>query len=238
MTYFNAVYRANFCLRFARGWSDYFKWLWEVATYFRERKCFRSIPPLGELDRKLVGRRTAVSENLSNITYTFELGHDKGRDDGLNVTWRTFRIDSLVPFLLRLGIPKDCGFVVSVDLLLRVDVTAQQARMAANELQILLNQQLNEELGRNKQFLGLFVSTGDQETETGMVLRVALAYRRQSSLDAWFAQALAPYCLSDILTDFTGSLTASLTPLDLVDDNYANLDARLTAKVRDCEGEW
>eukprot|EP01041_Mallomonas_annulata_P009657 gene9657-20083_t len=207
------------------------KWFWDLGTLFRERRCFRSIPELGEHDRKMVGKHTVASDNTTTLTFTAEVGRDPRKDDGLNITWTTVRMEHPITFLASLGLPKDCGSAFTIDFLLRSDVKPNEAKLAATELKSFLTHQLSDELTHNKQFRGLFVSTDTRETEIGTVIRVGIAYRRLSTIDAWFEQTLAPYCLSDILTAFSGSITASDSPADLLDSTYTSIDNQLSGQM-------
>jgi len=186
---------------------------------------------LDDKDQKQVGKNSGAADNTTNWSAIVEVGNDAGKDEGFTMSWYTAYLDNPIPSLVRLGIPKDCGLVFSVDFLLRSGVKAEDAKLAAEAMKDFLNHQFQAELTRNQQYRSLFVTTEFLGNDIGNIIRLAVAYRRQSTVDAWLEQALAPIFLGDVLTSWSGLLCTSITPMDLLDSAYANIDSQLTAKI-------
>jgi len=217
--------------RIVRQCTDVARWAWDLATFFRERRCFKSMLALDDKDQKQVGKNSGAADNTTNWSAIVEVGNDAGKDEGFTMSWYTAYLDNPIPSLVRLGIPKDCGLVFSVDFLLRSGVKAEDAKLAAEAMKDFLNHQFQAELTRNQQYRSLFVTTEFLGNDIGNIIRLAVAYRRQSTVDAWLEQALAPIFLGDVLTSWSGLLCTSITPMDLLDSAYANIDSQLTAKI-------
>ena len=208
------------------------KTIWDFGTFFRERLVFRSIPPLPESSSKTMGRRAIDVKNSLAMSLSVDVGTEGGRDDGINISWKLSRVDNVLAYLTRLGLPKDSGTSIAMDLQLREGVSPADSRIAALALKDLLTHQFSDELASNPQFRGLFVFLVTAETGGPPIIRVALTYKRHTSWDSWLAHSLTPFTLSDLLTDFSGQLSTSVTLTDISEMTYTCLDDHLFARVR------
>lgn len=200
-----------------RHFYNFSSYIWEAGMHLRERLVFKQqhIKPLEEVD---ISNKTALRVNC-------EIGAvPQNGTDGTNIYWKMSGIDEPLKYLLSMGIPKDCGFTVVFDFTYNPDATHQEVVAVCALIKKEIMDHFGDELRASVHFRGLFVFPIKNETDDAPVLRLALAYRRAISVDAFFTMLGIPYSLMDTVNHFYGEIATSVHILDIVETMTSSLD--------------
>ena len=157
--------------------------------------------------------------NRTALRLEAKVGQDRGGSDldGTNVSWKLSRIDHLVEYLKAQKLPKDSGGVIVVDFLLQSSADPVLVKRAAFQVKQCLLHHYNEELTKNPYFRGIYCFPAVNTTDSAEVLRLAFAFKRQISIDAFLESCGIPYCLHDIFFHFSGEISSSVHIADMVE---------------------
>ena len=198
-----------------------------MAVHLRQRKVFEDFLPV----QKLSTRENEKSQINIEVDV---LGQGGNVDEGMGVEWSLNKLDNAEEYLMRQRLPRDSGFAIFADFMLRADVKSATVREATDALLHFIKHHFDSELKKNVQFRGIYVMSTKSEADGAQVIRVALSWKRIVSIDAHFEQMLIPYCLNDLLSTCTGSFKTSASFTDIMTPSVSfQLDTAFTARF-----EW
>jgi len=213
--------------RFVRYVDQTTKTMFNMAVHLRQRKIFEDFLPIQKLSTK-------ENEKVQLNIEVDILGQGGNVDEGMGVEWSMNKLDDTEQYLMRQRLPRDSGFAIFADFMLRVDVKPAAIREATDALTHFVKHHFDQELKKNIQFRGIYVMSTKSEADGAQVIRVAFCWKRIASLDAHFEQMLIPYCLNDIVNTCTGSFKTSATITDIMTPSASfQLDTAFTARF-----EW
>lgn len=198
--------------------------MFNLAITMRHRKVFEDFLPI----LKLSPRENEKTQMNVEVDI---LGRGGNVDEGMGVEWSLTKLDDPEQYLMRQRLPRDSGFTIYMDFMLRSEVKHNDVKHTVDALSHFIKHHFDAELKRNVQFRGIYVLTTKSEADGSQVLRIAVCYKRIVSLDAHFEQMLIPYCLNDLITVCTGSLKTSASFADImVPSAVFQLDTAFTAR--------
>ena len=210
--------------RFIRYVDHVTRNMFNMAILLRQRKVFEDFLPIQKLSSK-------ENEKLAMQVEVDILGSGGNVDEGMGVEWSMNKLDDTEQYLMRQRLPRDAGFAVFVDFMIRADIKNLQIRKCVEELSAFLKHHYDSELKKNVQFRGIYVLSTKSESDGAQILRIAIAYKRIVSIDAHFEQMLIPYCLNDLISTCTGSFKTSASFSDIMNPSgNFKLDTVLTAR--------
>ena len=152
-------------------------------------------------------------------------------DTGLGFEWGAQKVEHPEAFLMNHKLPRECGFAVIFEIMLKPDVDREVAEDAAHHFLTFLKLHFDGELKKNVQFRGIFCFEAMSEGDGAHVMRIAITYKRIVSLDSWMEQLLIPYCLNDLIVGFSGSLKTNIALSDIFNSQATfQLDTLTTAR--------
>lgn len=132
-------------------------------------------------------------------------------------------------FCVRMKVPKDSGLAYFFDLAVKEDALEEEVKKAADALVLYLKAHFEAEFRSNVQYRGIFVQPADNDMDNSRVIRIAVAFRRVASFDAWFTYMLLPDKLHEIVTDISGEFKTSTSLPDLL-ISTSNVDEIFAAR--------
>ena len=82
--------------------------------------------------------------------------------------------------------------------MVKPDAKDEDVEHLSHKFLSFLKAHFDKELKKNVQFRGLFCFPAHSEGDGCKVIRLAMCYKRIVSFDAWFAQMLIPYSLTEL----------------------------------------
>lgn len=158
--------------------------------------------------------------NRTSLRVSAKIGQDRGGSDldGTNISWKLSRIDHPIEYLKAQKLPKDCGGAIVMDFLLQSDADPQLVKRVAFQVKQCILHHYNEEFSKNAYFRGIYCFPAVNTTDNAEVLRLAIAFKRQISVDSYLESCLIPYCLHDIFFHFSGEITSSVHISDMFEN--------------------
>ena len=171
----------------------------------------------------------------TNIDFSVSvLGSGGNMESGMGLEWTVQKCDHPEQFLMNHKLPRESGFAVIMELILKPDLDAEQTERMSTEVLHFIKAHFDAELKRNLQFRGIFCFPATSEGDGAPVLRLAICYKRAISVDAWFETMQLPFNLNDLLCGFTGSLKTNIAMSDLFTTSKESsfmLDTQLSARL-------
>lgn len=193
--------------------------------HFRARMIYRDFKPMKKLEtHEKITQLFSCRGKLGSV-------NTNSPDDGMSIDWKLSRIESPEPFFVRLDLPRECGTVFSMEMLVKSEVSESDINLAVENLKQFLRSHLDEELKNNVQYRSIFVSSGISPADGGKVIRVSLAYKRLASIDGFMEMMFMPYNFLDLITDSTGEIKSTVTLYEMLSSMHGSLDHMLTCWV-------
>ncbi len=237
---------------------EYCKWLWHLSEFIREKKLFRDITLTGRAPAGGSaaaggggGGKTAIrpsaagaSSNASGaaaaprrakVLWKAVLRVGSGKNagtDGSGLSWKFSLLERPSAFFERLQLPPDSGSCVSIDFHQRLDVDEMDVKRTANYMKKMLSHHFTEQLTASPQFKGVFVFPAVNETDGTAVIRCAICYKRQASIDMFLEQLQIQCMLSDIITVCNGSIYTNVHISEIFDAARSAIDDKVSISVR------
>jgi len=201
------------------------KLAFSIGYQLRVRRIFNDLLPVNKLPPM---RATKSNFDIAiNI-----LGSGGNTETGMGFEWTCQKCEHPEQFLMNHKLPRESGFAVIVEFMLKPELDEEVAEHAAQELLHFVKSHFDAELKRNPQFRGLFCFPAVSEGDGAPVLRLALCYKRAISVDSWFETMLLPYSLNDLLCGFNGLLKTNISLSDIFNKEASfTLDMLLTARI-------
>jgi hypothetical protein len=213
--------------RSIRKYDRICKLMFSIGYQLRLRRVFDDFKPISKLQTTQIVK--------SNIDFTLEIVGSGGNvDTGMGFEWGCQKIDHPEAFLTNNKIPKEAGFAVIIEFMLKPEVEKDSdvAENAAHSMLTFIKSHFDAELKRNVQFRGIFCFPTTSEGDGAPVIRLAFCYKRIVSLDAWFESMLLPYNLNDLINGFTGALKTNIALTDILNkDATFTLDTLLSLRL-------
>ena len=169
----------------------------------------------------------------STANFTIKVGEDDIGDEGSQISLTMKRVDKIEGFLGARGLPKDCGCMFVVELLVRDDAPESQVDKAVMDAKLVFMRAFDSELSRTEYYKGFYMLQGLSESDGARVIRIGLGYRRAVSLDALFKQAKLPYTLCDLIPSLTIEAKLNVHFLDvLMSSQTVQMDTMLAFKAQ------
>ena len=200
-----------------RNLYNFSAYVWESGMHLRDRLVFKQqhVKPLEEVN---LSKKTALK-------LTCEIGNiPQNGADGTNIYWKLSKIDHAIKYLLKVGIPKDCGTTIVLDFTYIPDTPHAEVVAVCALIKKEFMDHFGDEFRASQHFRGLFVFPSKNEADETPVLRVALAFRRAVSIDSFFTMLGIPYSLMDTVNHFYGEIATSVHILDIIETTTASLD--------------
>lgn len=209
-----------------RGIRYFYKtsyYLWDIGLHLRERLVFKQqcIPSIEDVDTKL---KTSFRVNCVIGTPT-----SNGTEDGTNIFWKFNRLENLPNYLTSLGLPKDIGSGIVIDLTrdIQEESTPEMQEYIAKTcimIKHMILHNFGDELQSTPHFRGLFVFPTINETDQMKVIRICLGFKRTVSIDSYMKMMGIPYGTDDIINHCYGEISSNMHIVDIVENLYSSFD--------------
>lgn len=201
------------------------KLAFSIGYQLRLRRVFSDMLPIAKMPP------TRAAKSNCDLTINI-LGSGGNTDTGMGFEWTCQKCDHPEQFLTNHKLPRECGFAIIVELILKPELAEEVADHAAQELLHFAKAHFDAELKRNVQFRGLFCFPAISEGDGAPVLRFAICYKRAISVDSWFETMLLPYGMNDLLCGFNGMLKTNIALSDIFNKEASfTLDTVLSARI-------
>ena len=201
--------------------------MYDVGLCLKERMVFK--------DFTLLGQPINVKGDNQKSAFEFgvRVGDEQDDSEGTLVSWKLVRVEWPEGFCKRQKIPRDTGFYLAVDFLLRDDAEQEDVDAAAHSIKVLLMKHLDSALKENAFYKSLQVFSNTNDIDGAKVIRVIFLYNRNVSLDGYLERIGLPYTLADLL-DVNGELKLNVHLLDVTSSSKnVNLDLQFAGRI-DC----
>ena len=229
---------------------EHCKWLWHLSEFVREKKLFRDIILTGRASAAATATATAGADrNTRNSSSSAGMGAPPKRakvlwkailragagrnagSDGSGLSWKFSILERPSSFFERLLLPPDSGCCVSIDFHQRLDVDETEVKRTANNMKKMISHHFTEQLSASPQFKGVFVFPAVNETDGTAVIRCAICYKRQASIDMFLEQLQIQCVLSDIITVCNGSIYTNVHISEIFDAPRSAIDDKVSISV-------
>jgi len=188
-----------------------------------------SVSERGLIVDSLVAR---LKQEVGRYGMEFRLGADEGvLDAGFSMTLSLRKLANSTAGFAELGMPGGLGTAFLVDFLIRSEVPDKAVTRAASALEAVLNEHCKYELERIPSFKLFRVFKHTHEADHVPVLRVAFAWKPESSIDFVLRRLNIGVKFSDILLDLTMTLQSSLGLTDILEGRKTIIDESLNVQA-------
>lgn len=174
------------------------------------------------------------SKSKTAMRFNLEIGEENPQsDEGSNIYWKLSALENPNDYFGKLGLPRDSGCGIIIDFTLTDNITDEEITSMCTAMKILIMEHFGNDLQRSLQFKGLFLFPSKCTVDDSSIVRCALLFRRQISVDNFLQMMHIPYTLTDMLYHVSGEITTNMTISDIFDrstvpfDNYFKLTVSL-----------
>lgn len=196
--------------------------LYDVGLHLKERMVYRDFVPA----------LLATMTYKSTVNFNVRIGDEAAsEEEGTTVSWRLIRVENPDMFLMSRHFPRDCGFYISLDLMLRSEVETLDVEAACQSLKVLIMKHLDSQLKTSSFFKVLNVVPAVSDIDGAKVMRIFAVFNRQFSIDNFLERIYIPFTVCDLF-EFNGEMKINQHMLDLAKSAHSiALDLMAAAKM-------
>lgn len=201
--------------------------MYDVGLCLKERMVFK--------DFSLLGQSTNVKgdNQKSGFEFGVRVGDEQDDSEGTLVSWKLVRVEWPEGFCKRQKIPRDTGFYLAIDLLLRDDAEQEDVDAAAHSIKVLVMKHLDPALKENAFYKSLQVFPNTNDIDGAKVIRIIFLFNRNASPDGYLERIGLPYSLADLF-DINGEMKLNVHLLDITSSSSnVSLDLQFAGRI-DC----
>lgn len=201
------------------------KTCYDVSLHIKARQLFKDIAAPSTI------KAANLPQNKLFLQYSVICGPiSNGVEEGLAATCLLTKLTNPEDHYVKLKLSKDCGLTLVIDLSTYPDAPLKDTKKTAECLTLYLRYQFDDELKKNPNFRGLFVYPALSDCDGTAVLRVAVTYKKNVTVDGFLEHMNVPFKLHELLTDLSCSLKFSSSLTELLSTVSMPLDTFLTGK--------
>jgi len=196
--------------------------LFDVGIHLKERMVFRDLVPA----------MLATMTYKSTADISVRVGDEAAsEEEGTTISWRLNRVDNPEFFLVGRHFPRDCGFYISLDLMLRSEADPHEVEAAAHSLKVILMKHFDNQLKTSPFYKVMNVVPALSDIDGAKVMRVFVVFNRQFSVDNFLERIYIPFTVCDLF-EFSGEMKINQHLLDLARSAQSvTLDLMAAAKL-------
>jgi len=213
--------------RWIRWIDESLKVFYQLGVNLRERKVYKDLHGPEKADQG--------TKKKSLFNFEFSLGKKEvSVEDGVGVNFLFEKIGGPEEYLQSQKLPRDAGFFIKVDLMIREEAKPEDVQKAAESLKLFLSNHFVDELKKSLQFRGIYCFPTVNTSDGAKVLRVAVCYKRVMSIDSFLKDIYFPFKSSEIFHELSGEIKTSIQLVDMLTSPGYNLDimCAVEAKIR------
>jgi len=160
-----------------------------------------------------------VKQDLGRYTATLEVGEAEDLDDGLSASFSLGHLDNPAQACAEAGLATGIGSALWVDFLVRQNASDQVVARAVGKVQSLLQEMIGGELDQTGSYHSLKVYRWKHEVDECIVLRVAIQFKPDTSIDQALRQLNVGIKFSDLLPELSASIHLSHQLIDMLEND-------------------
>jgi hypothetical protein len=161
-----------------------------------------------------------VKQDLGRYTAIVEVGEAEDLDDGMSASFSLTHLDNPAQACAEAGLATGIGSALWLDFLVRQNTSDQVVSRAVGKVQSLLQEMVGGELDQTGSYHSLKVYRWKHEVDECIVLRVAIQFKPDTSIDQALRQLnVGTEAFSDLLPELSASVHLSHQLIDMLEND-------------------